>query len=63
MLRILQTILKMGPALHSTPSKSVNDITFSGSYITLSSLPEITFNASYFIFYFKEMMSKKNSSA
>jgi len=30
--------------------KYVNDITFSGSYITLSSLPEINFNTSYFIF-------------
>jgi len=42
--------------------KYVNDVTFSGSYITLSSLPEINFNASYFIFKIKEMMSKKNSS-
>jgi len=39
-----------------------NDVTFSGSYITLNSLPEINFSTSYFIFYIKEMMSKKSSS-
>jgi len=39
--------------------KYVNDVTFSVSYITLSSLTEITFNASYFIFKLKKWCQKE----